>query len=91
MTSRRTLRTATRPSSAMWRVILTYSLRRSSVSCGIGSRIILPSLDGVRPRSDSMIARSICLIADGSNGWIVSMRGSGTLIVAMFFSGVGVP
>ena len=51
----------------------------------------LPSFDGVRPRSDSWIARSICLIDDGSNGWIVSIRGSGTLIVAMFFSGVGVP
>ena len=38
-----------------------------------------------------MIARSICLIDDGSKGWIVSMRGSGTLIVARFFSGVGVP
>ncbi len=38
-----------------------------------------------------MIAFSICLIDDGSNGWIVSIRGSGALIVAMFLSGVGVP
>ena len=53
--------------------------------------MILPSFDGVSPRSDSWIARSICLIDDGSNGWIVSSRASGTLIVAMFFSGEGVP
>jgi hypothetical protein len=66
-------------------------LRRSSVSCGIGRRITLPSLEGVSPRSDSSTARSICFATVGSNGWIVSMRGSGTLIVAMFFSGVGVP
>ena len=59
--SRRTLRTATRPSSAMWRTTLTSSLRRSSVSCGIGRRMILPSFDGVRPRSDSWIAFSIVL------------------------------
>ena len=51
----------------------------------------MPSFEGVRPRSDSWIARSIALICDGSNGWIVSSRGSGTLIVAMFFSGEGVP
>ena len=61
MTSRRTFRTATRPSSAIWRTILTSSLRRSSVSCGIGRRMILPSFDGVRPRSDSWIAFSIWL------------------------------
>ena len=59
--SRRTLRTATRPSSARWRTTLTSSLRRSSVSCGIGRRMSLPSFDGVRPRSDSWIARSIAL------------------------------
>ncbi len=38
-----------------------------------------------------MIARSICLIADGSNGWIVSRRASGTLMVAIVFSGESVP
>jgi hypothetical protein len=48
-------------------------------------------LDGVSPRSDSRIVFSICLIELGSNGWIVSMRGSGALIVARFLSGVGVP
>jgi hypothetical protein len=53
--------------------------------------MILPSFDGVSPRSDSMIAFSIAFIELGSNGWTVSMRGSGTLIVASWFSGVGVP
>ena len=79
------------PSSPYLRTSLTSSLRRSSVSCGIGSRISLPSFDGVRPRSDSWTAFSIALIWLGSNGCTVIIRGSGTLIVAMFFSGVGVP
>src|SRR3954469_16356105 len=89
--SRRTLRTATFPSSAILRTTFTSSFRRSSVGCGIGSRTTLPSFDGVRPRSDSWIAFSIALIELGSNGWIVSIRGSGTLIVASCFSGVEVP
>ena len=38
-----------------------------------------------------MIAFSIAFSEPGSNGWIVSIRGSGTLIVASCFSGVGVP
>ena len=88
MTSRRTFRTATRPSSAYWRAIFTYSLRRSSVSCGIGRRMSLPSLDGVSPRSDSWIDFSIAFIELGSNGWTVSIRASGTPIVASCFSGV---
>jgi hypothetical protein len=61
------------------------------VGCGIGSRIILPSFEGVRPRSDSWIAFSIVLIELGSKGWIVSIRGSGTLMVASCLSGVDVP
>ena len=38
-----------------------------------------------------MIAFSIAFSELGSNGWTVSIRGSGTLIVASWFSGVGVP
>ena len=38
-----------------------------------------------------MIDFSIPLICDGSKGWIVSIRGSGTLIVAICLSGVCVP
>ena len=38
-----------------------------------------------------MIAFSIDFSELGSNGCTVSIRGSGTLIVASWFSGVGVP
>ena len=38
-----------------------------------------------------MIAFSIAFSEPGSNGWTVSIRGSGTLIVESWFSGVGVP
>ena len=62
MQSRRMFRIATRPSSASWWTTFTSSLRRSSVSSGIVRRIRFPSLDGVRPRSDSRIAFSIDLI-----------------------------
>src|SRR4029079_2646415 len=71
ITSRRMLRSATRPSSAIPRTTLTSCLRRSSVSSGICSRISWPSLDGVRPTSDSRIARSIALIELLSYGWMV--------------------
>ena len=62
ITSRRTLRTATLPCSAMPCTTFTSSLRRSSVSSGIESRITWPSFEGVRPTSDSRIAFSIALI-----------------------------
>jgi len=44
-------------------------------------RKILPSLEGVRPKSDFRIAFSISLIADTSQGWIVIRRLSGTASV----------
>jgi hypothetical protein len=53
--------------------------------------MILPSFDGVRPRSDSMIAFSIAFRELGSKGWTVNIRGSGTLIVESWLSGVAVP
>jgi hypothetical protein len=61
------------------------------VSCGIGSRISLPSFDGWRPRSDSWIAFSIAFTELGSNGWTFKSRGSGAEIVARLLSCVGVP
>jgi hypothetical protein len=48
-------------------------------------------LEGVSPRSDSWIAFSIDFTELGSNGWIVSIRGSGTLMVASCFRGVAWP
>src|SRR6185312_1962375 len=89
--SRRTLRIATRPSSARLRTTLTRSLRRSSVSSGTTSRTTLPSFDGVRPTSDSLIAFSIALIDDLSYGWTVSRRASGAEIVESWFNGVIAP
>src|ERR1051326_2377358 len=50
---RRACGIASRPSSANLWTTLTSSLRRSSVSGGIGMRMTLPSFDGVSPRSDA--------------------------------------
>ena len=91
MQSRRTLRTATRPSSASRWTSFTRSRRRSSVSAGIGSRITLPSLLGLSPRSLSMIAFSMLFMAVLSNGWMVSRRDSGVAMFAICLSGVEVP
>src|SRR6185295_2190413 len=52
ITSRRTLRTATRAFSASARTTLVMSRRRSSVSGGSGRRITVPALTGLRPSSD---------------------------------------
>ena len=90
-TSRRTLRTATRASSAILCTSRTISFLRSSVSWGTGSRMIWPSLLGVRPRSDSMIAFSTAVMMLRSYGCTVSRRGSGALMVASWLSGVRVP
>ena len=52
------------------------------------------TLRGARALSEGglpEVARSIALIELGSNGWIVSDRGSGALIVASCLSGVWVP
>src|SRR2546426_1000847 len=78
LASRRTLRTATRASSAILWTFLTSCLRRSSVGVGIVSRITLPSFTGWMPRSDFMIAFSTSLSWAASHGWIMSVRASGT-------------
>ncbi len=85
------LRTATRPSSATLWSMRTISLRRSSVSSGIWSRMTLPSLFGVRPMSASMIAFSIAGIADLSYGVSVSSRASLAATLASWLSGVSAP
>src|SRR5215210_5044633 len=91
ITSRRTFRTATLPCSAMLWTIFTSSLRRSSVSSGIESRITWPSFDGVRPTSDSRIAFSIALIEFLSYGVIVRRRASLAEICESCLSGVTAP
>ena len=62
LASRRTLRMATRASSGELAHRLGELLARSSVSVGMVSRITLPSLAGVSPRSDFWMAFSIALI-----------------------------
>jgi hypothetical protein len=51
----------------------------------------MPSLLGLRPRSDSMMAFSMLFMAVLSYGWTVSIRGSGAATLASCFSGVEVP
>ena len=53
-------------------------------------RITLPSLTGVRPRSDFWMARSIFTRVLWSQGWISRVRPSGTETLATWLSGVGV-
>ena len=57
------------------------SLRRSSVSVGIGTRTTLPSFVGFSPRSDVRIALSISGTTLGSHGEITIIVGSGVVIV----------
>ena len=67
------------------------SLRRSSVSCGNTTRMMLPSLVGLTPRSESRIAFSMAAIAPLSYGVSVSIRASATWKDASWFTGVGAP
>src|SRR5262245_11495942 len=90
LASRRTFRIATRASSASLPTDLASCLRRSSFSGGIVRRMSLPSLAGVRPRSDFWMACSIFFSALWSQGWIVRVRASGTEMLATWLSGVSV-
>src|SRR5881397_2742383 len=67
-------RIATRASSACLATVFASCFRRSSVGGGIVSRITFPSLIGVSPRSDAMMAFSIALSWLTSHGWIVIVR-----------------
>ena len=87
LASRRALRMAILHSSPMRRTTLTRSRRRSSVSGGMGRRMIEPSFWGLSPSSDDWIAFSISPMIDLSHGWTVSSRGSGAAMVATCFSG----
>ncbi len=69
----------------------TISLRRSSVSWGITTRMMLPSLVGLTPRSELRIAVSIAFSCEASYGLTMTMRASGTLMLAICVIGVGAP
>ena len=89
--SRRMARTATLASSAFLRTTFVSSLRRSSVRSGSTRRMILPSLEGVRPRSLLRIAFSTAESILVSHREICKRRGSGAEMLAIWVSGVGVP
>src|SRR5580704_7976605 len=91
MPSRRTLRTATRPSSAYLWASLASSARRSVVSSGIGMRIICPSGAGLRPRPASRIALAVATTKPLSQTLTVSRRGSGALTVPTWLSAMRWP
>ena len=57
----------------------------------IGKRIILPSLEGLIPKSDVIIAFSIALRSDFSQGAIWMILASGTETLATPWIGVGAP
>src|SRR5262245_36931239 len=89
--SRRTLRMATRASSAYLPTVLASCLRRSSVRLGMMSRTTLPSDDGVMARSDLWMAFSMFPICDASQGWMTMVLGSGTDTDASWLIGVMLP
>ena len=64
------------------RTTLISSLRRSSVSAGIGTRITSPDVAGLRPRSESRIAFSITGIIFFSHGCTVIVRASASVTLA---------
>ncbi len=70
---------------------LAICLRRSSERGGTARRRILPSDWGLSPTSLFWIAFSIALRAVGSKGLIMIRRGSGIVIEAIDFRGVGAP
>lgn len=88
---RRTLRIATRESSAFALASFTKSRRRSSVRAGSTTRMTLPSLEGFTPRSESRSDFSTAVIELLSNGETRIVRASVTVNDASCCSGVGAP
>ncbi len=88
---RRTERIEIFESSALPLATLMYSRRRSSVSSGNTTRMMLPSLLGLTPRSESRIACSMLRSALLSNGVTTAIRGSGTEKDASWLMGVRAP
>src|SRR5712664_3063038 len=89
--SRRRLRTAIRAFSASCFTTLISSLRRSSVSGGIGTSTVSPVVAGLSPRSASRIALSTAWIIFFSKGVTPMVRASMRITFAIWLSGVSVP
>ena len=70
---------------------LTRSRRRSSVSGGMGTRMSLPSLAGLKPSSAARMAFSMACVMEGSKGWTTMSVGSGVASLATWFTGVAAP
>jgi hypothetical protein len=85
------LRKPTRAVSVSALICFTSSLRRSSVSGGIFSRMCSPLFDGVRPMLATRMAFSITGIIFFSHGCTSTVRASGTVMLATCEMSVGVP
>src|SRR2546423_6739110 len=85
--SRRSLRMAILCSSPLCLTSLTNSLRRSSVSGGIGTRTPSASDWALTPSPAALMAFSITGIIDFSQGLITISRGSATVTLETLFSG----
>ena len=82
------LRTATRALSANCPASFCRSLRRSSLSGGIGMRTTLPSLVGLRPRLALRMDFSTAPSSEGSKGCARIIVGSGMDSEATWLSGM---
>ena len=78
-------------SSPFCLTILTNSFRRSSVSAGMGTRTTSASGSALIPSPAALIAFSMVWIIDFSQGLMTISRGSATVTLATWLSGVGVP
>src|SRR3989442_1359640 len=85
--SRRSLRMAILCSSPLCLTSLTNSLRRSSVSGGIGTRTTSASDWALTPSPAALMAFSITGIIDFSQGLITISRGSATVTLETLLSG----
>ncbi|MNN81249.1 hypothetical protein D3C81_1980560 [compost metagenome] len=66
-------------------------MRVSSVSAGIGTRMVVPAVAGLRPRSDVMMAFSTAWIMLLSNTVRARVRESSAITLATWRSGVSEP
>ena len=82
---------ATLPFSPYLWICFTSSLRRSSVSWGKARRRERPSSWGLMPRSEVSMAFLMSFTALVSQGWITRDRGSGEVMEAICWMGVGLP
>ena len=91
MASRRALRTLTLAVSASFEHCFVRSLRRSSVRAGMPRRMSSPLFSGMMPTDESMMAFSMTLSIDFSQGLMVMLRASGVLSDATLLSGTMLP